>query len=49
MPSAPWVQIEHKCMGLVDIEGKDNEALGKNLVAGAAAYFFLKKTIRYMQ
>jgi len=25
-------------MGLVDIEGKDNEALGKNLVAGAAAY-----------
>jgi hypothetical protein len=38
VPSAPWVQIEHKCMGLVDIEGKDNEALGKNLVAGAAAY-----------
>ena len=38
MPSVPWVRIERKCMELVDIGGKDNEALGKNLGAVAAAY-----------
>ena len=43
VPSAPWVQIEHKCMELVDIGGKNNEALGKNLVAVAAAYLTYQK------
>ena len=43
MPSAPWVQIERKCMELVDIGGKDNGALGKNLGAVAAAYLTYPK------